>query len=272
VFHEYILLARLSNMMREHAEALDYIDRTHLALQAHVLDGHRLRHYVFVHRAVALEGLGRHDEAWAELERGLAFVERAPESPAKPTAIHLAKVRLLVERGEVDEALAVARRMPIMPEDDDVETHLITAEIRLEVAKALHARGELVKALSEASRAYAELIVRQPHANYIIVDFRLVLGDILLDLERPAEAIEHYELGHRGLARTAEPHNPQLAKLELAIARALLRPRRAGDGIAAEDRARAETLARTALASFRRYSPRFAVEAEAAEELLARSR
>jgi tetratricopeptide (TPR) repeat protein/predicted Ser/Thr protein kinase len=272
VFHEHILLAGLSNMVREHAEALDYIDRTQLALQAHDLDGHQLRLGVFTHRAVALEGLGRRDEAWAELERGLAFVEQAFEPPAKPTSVHLAMVRLLLGRGEVDEALAVARRMPIMPADDDVETHLVTAEIRLEVAKALHARGELVKALSEASRAYAELIVRQPHANYASVDFRLVLGGILLDLERPAEAIAQYELGHRGLARTAEPHNPQLAKLELAIARALLWPHRAGDGIAAEDRARAETLARTALASFRRYSPRFAVEAEAAEELLARSR
>ncbi len=261
LFNCFLQLAALSNDRGAHAEALGFIDQAARVRAAHHFEDHPNLLYLFVHRAVALAGLGRHDEAMAELRAGLTFAEERRNPVQDPAEIHEAVGRISLAHGDAEAALQAFRQTLTLRQaaSDGAPALLAFAELR--VATALQATGDLTAAHALAAGALARFLGSpQRHYFLMVAELRLGLGDILLAMGRPAEAIEQYETAHHDLATTCEPHNPVLAALEFGIARALVgRP---------ADRPRAEALARGALASLRRAAPGFKAQAEAVERLL----
>ncbi|MCY0990994.1 protein kinase [Nannocystis sp. ILAH1] len=260
----YVQLADLSNRRGAFAEALEYADRAAAVGSAHSLEDDPLLVALFAHRAVALAGLERHDEAMAELRAGLAVAEAGP-SPALAAATILdAKGRLLLAHGDASEALATFRRVRALHEEAPGSAPYLLAVDDIRIAASLRAVGDLDAAVALASQGLAQLL-DTPARHYLLLlaEIRLEVGDILLDAGRLAAAREQYETARRDVADNAEPHNPLLARLEFALARAL------ANG-PADERARAESLARGALASLRRCAPGCKTEAAAVQRFLAR--
>ncbi|MDC0715631.1 protein kinase domain-containing protein [Nannocystis bainbridge] len=257
----FLQLADLSNRRGAHAGALAYTDQAAAIRAAHDLEGNPILVNLFMQRAAALEGLGRSEEATAELQAGLAVFEAGP-SPAHAAWIHDASGRLSLQRGDAGGALAAFRRARVLHAGAPSPMPYLLAATDIRIATALRAAGDRVAALELASRALAQLLATpQRHHVVMMAELRLEVGDLLLAAGRVTEAREQFETAHRDLAATAEPHNPWLARLEFAMARALMK------GPAGE-RPRAESLARGALATLRRHAPGFEPEAEAVEGFL----
>ncbi|PCC68567.1 protein kinase domain-containing protein [Nannocystis exedens] len=258
----YLQLADLSNRRGAYAETLEYTDQAAAIRATHDLEGDPILVNLFIHRAVALEGLGRHEEAMAELAAGLAVVEAGPGPAGAAAWIHDAAGRISLQRGEAEAALGALRRARAVHESSPGTAPYVLAVEDIRIGTALRAAGDLDAALDLASRGLARLLdTPQRHYVEMLAELRLGVGDILLDAGRLDEAREQYETARRELAATAEPHNPWLARLEFATARALRK------GSAAE-RSRAEALAYGALGSLRRFTPGFEPEAEAIERFL----
>lgn len=252
-----LLLAIISNERESFAEALDYTTQA-LALSGEftgMVDLTPL--WVTRQRAIALEGLELHAEAMAELEKVSSVAEGIQDRPDLAGSIHETRGQILLAHGDVHGALA-AYRLALSLEEKGVHDVYGQAFCQLGFARALHALGDLEGALDAATRGFEQFTAEASLCSKTNASFRQVIGDILFDMGRIEDALAQYELGHHEFAETADPDHPTLAELELAMARALPKT----------ERDRAEALARSALASFRRYAPGFADEAAAAEQLL----
>ncbi|MFY0534098.1 tetratricopeptide repeat protein [Nannocystis pusilla] len=113
LLNTYLQLAGLSNRRGAHADALEYADHAAAVRAAQAVERDPILVMLYIHRAVALAGLGRHEEAAAELRAGLEFVATGPRPASDAALLHDASGRIALERGDVGEAshaLARARR------------------------------------------------------------------------------------------------------------------------------------------------------------------
>ncbi|MBZ5710205.1 serine/threonine-protein kinase [Nannocystis pusilla] len=262
LFDSYLQLAALSNDRRAFADTLEFLERASAVRAAHDLAAHRNLLYIHVHRAVALAGLGRHADASAELDLGMALVEAAQSSMHDPADVHDARGRIALARGDAGAALAAHRLALTVRQQAPDSSPALLAFAEFRVATALHAANEVDVAATLATTALARFLDSpQRQFTWVLAELRLGLGDILLDAGRPAEALEHLETARLDLAAIAEPDNPTLARLEFGVARAL-------HHLSPAERERATALARGALASLRGYGPGFRRETEAVERFL----
>ena len=215
--------------------------------------------FLFIHRAVALAGLGRHDEATEALRQGLELVEARRNPVHDPGDIHEAVGRIALIRGDAPAALAAFRRLAALREADPATPPALRALADFRVATALHRAGELEPAAALALAALTRFLDSpQRHYAWVLAELRLGLGEILLDLGRADEARVHFEAGGRELGAISEPDNPTLALLEFGAARTL----------ASTDPRRAEALARAAATALHGYAPGFTAEAAAVDRFL----
>jgi tetratricopeptide (TPR) repeat protein len=233
------------------------------------------------HLGLALAGLGRHEEALPVLERAAtqgANLEVLPRFTSRATAMWAGVLRELYD---LDESRRLSERAIALGEEagfpgsqvsgkiDLLVIDLLTGDVgRAETAwpslwdaavatkgwhqwlwmtRLRHAKAEVELAAGQPEDAAAaalealEAAERFRRLKYVAAS-RITLGAALLELGRPADALEHFR---RALAETQQlAHPPSIWSAAAAFGRAL---ERAGDDDGAEA---AATVARRTLATF----------------------